>query len=202
MVLGVVSDSPSLPVSGSPSRTGHRRSPSSAPVIHCNRGCIDCRAGALGAPDLPTPPTPRASVWRKLRRLGVAQLADGLVALPEDARTREQLEWIAEEVLGAGGTAMLWLAEPTVLADERSVTQDMSEHRTREYDDLASRATTALHGTPAERRRALKSLRGELRGVRRRDYFRAPGREAAQSAIDALASAVADPAEAGRRASR
>lgn len=148
------------------------------------------------------PSTPRASVWRKLRRLGAAQLADGLVALPEDARTREQLEWIAEEVLGAGGTAMLWLAQPTALVDERSVAQAMSEERTREYGDVATRAATALDGTPAERRRALKSLRSELRSVRRRDYFRAPGREAAQSAVEALAIALADPAEAGMRASR
>ena len=45
-------------------------------------------------------------------RLGVAQLADGLVALPADARTREQLEWVAEEVVEAGGTAGVWLARP------------------------------------------------------------------------------------------
>ena len=32
------------------------------------------------------PSTPRITVWRKLRRLGVAQLVDGLVALPADAR--------------------------------------------------------------------------------------------------------------------
>lgn len=148
------------------------------------------------------PSTPRTAVWRKLRRLGVAQLADGLVALPEDARTREQLEWIAEEVLGAGGTAMLWLAQPTALGDERSVAQAMSEERNREYDDLASRAATALSGTRAERRRALKSLRSELRAARRRDYFRAPGREAAALAIDALAMAVADQAESGAGLSR
>lgn len=35
------------------------------------------------------PSTPRISLWRKLRRLGVAQLGDGVVALPLDARTRE-----------------------------------------------------------------------------------------------------------------
>ena len=34
-------------------------------------------------------------VWRKLKRLGVAQLLDGLVTLPLDSRNREQLEWIA-----------------------------------------------------------------------------------------------------------
>lgn len=138
------------------------------------------------------PSTPRASVWRKLRRLGAAQLADGLVALPEDARTREQLEWIAEEVLDAGGTAMVWRAQPTALGDERGVARAMSEERSREYIDLAARADTALSDSPAERRRALKSLRTELRAVRRRDYFRAPGREAAVAAIDALALSVAE----------
>lgn len=143
------------------------------------------------------PSTPRASVWRKLRRLGVAQLADGLVGLPDDARTREQLEWIAEEVIAAGGTAMLWSAQPTALGDERAVAQAMSQERSREYDDLADRATTALSGSPAERRRALKRIRSELRAVRRRDYFHAPGREATVAAIDALTTTISDtPAEA------
>ncbi len=34
------------------------------------------------------PSTPRITVWRKLKRLGVAQILDGLVALPMDARNR------------------------------------------------------------------------------------------------------------------
>lgn len=38
------------------------------------------------------PSTPRITVWRNLKRLGIAQLADGLVTLPADARTREQLD--------------------------------------------------------------------------------------------------------------
>src|SRR5262245_42027824 len=58
------------------------------------------------------PSTPRIGVWRKLERLGVARLGDGLVALPADARTREQLDWLAEEIVEAGGTATLWLAVP------------------------------------------------------------------------------------------
>ena len=51
------------------------------------------------------PSAPRIAIWRKLKRLGVAQLGDGLVGLPADARTREQLEWVAEEVTEAGGSA-------------------------------------------------------------------------------------------------
>src|SRR5215211_4515604 len=49
------------------------------------------------------PSAPRLAVWRKLKRLGVAQLLDGLVGLPLDSRNREQLEWIADQVVEAGG---------------------------------------------------------------------------------------------------
>lgn len=143
------------------------------------------------------PSTPRSSVWRKLRRLGVAQLTDGLVALPEDARTREQLEWIAEEVLSANGTALLWSACPTTLSDEREIAHQMSADRAREYSDLAARAIAALGVPAAEQRRALRSLRTELRAIRRRDYFSADGKHAATRAVDELARAVAEAAFAG-----
>jgi hypothetical protein len=32
------------------------------------------------------PSTPRITLWRKLRRLGVAQVVDGVAALPLDSR--------------------------------------------------------------------------------------------------------------------
>src|SRR6266704_3966050 len=54
------------------------------------------------------PSTPRIALWRKLHRLGATQLLDGLVALPLDARNREQLEWLADEVADAGGEAAIW----------------------------------------------------------------------------------------------
>jgi hypothetical protein len=129
-------------------------------------------------------------VWRKLRRLGVAQLADGLVGLPQDARTREQLEWIADEVLEAGGSAVLWSARPTASGDERQIAQQLSADRTQEYADLAERAVAALDAPPAEQRRALRSLRSELRAVRRRDYFSAPGKGEATRAVDDLACGI------------
>src|SRR4029453_1876833 len=66
------------------------------------------------------PSNPRVGVWRKLERLGVARLGDGLVALPADARTREQLDWLAEEILEAGGTSTVWLATPGSAAHERT----------------------------------------------------------------------------------
>jgi len=73
------------------------------------------------------PSTPHISLWRQLRRLGVAQVADGVVALPMDARTREQLEWLAEEVVEAGGDATIWFAEPGSAAHERALAQQIAD---------------------------------------------------------------------------
>src|SRR5258708_18693094 len=58
------------------------------------------------------PSTPRVTVWRKLARLGAVQVLDGLVGLPADARTKEQLEWLADEVIEAGGGAASWGRAP------------------------------------------------------------------------------------------
>ena len=49
------------------------------------------------------PSTPRIAVWRRLKKLGVAQIGDGLVAIPADARTTEALEWVADD---SGGMQM------------------------------------------------------------------------------------------------
>src|SRR5215468_2889718 len=86
------------------------------------------------------PSTPRITTWRKLKRLGVAQLADGLVTLPADARTREQLEWIAQEVTEAGGEASIWLAQPASQEQERELATRMAEARAAEYTAVLAEA--------------------------------------------------------------
>lgn len=137
------------------------------------------------------PSTPRITVWRKLKRLGVAQLSDGLVTLPADARTREQLEWIAEEIIEAGGEASTWLAHPTSADQERTLARRMADARAGEYAAVTAEAATAA-GSDRERRRTGERLRAELRRIARRDYFPPPQREAAQAAVRALLEAAPD----------
>src|SRR5438309_7180717 len=88
------------------------------------------------------PSTPRSAVWRKLKRLGVAQLGDGLVALPADPRTREQLEWVAEEVAEHGGEATLWLGRPLDTNARSVAVSRMSAAVAAEYDAVAAEAVT------------------------------------------------------------
>jgi DNA-binding transcriptional regulator PaaX len=134
------------------------------------------------------PSTPRISVWRKLKRLGVAQLGDGLIALPADARTREHLDWIAEEITEAGGTAGVWLAQPATLAQERELATAMAAARAEEYREIVDQADTARTLPDTDRQRALRRLRHELHRVRRRDYFPPPEADTARLAVDALAA--------------
>ena len=132
------------------------------------------------------PSTPRIGVWRKLDRLGVARLGDGLVALPADARTREQVEWVAEEIVEAGGTATVWLAEPATVAAERAVAEGMRAARAAEYQAVIDQATSA---EPAgeDPVRVARRLRAELRRIGRRDFFPPAERDRAKAAVDALA---------------
>src|SRR5215207_4953209 len=89
------------------------------------------------------PSTPRIALWRALRRLGAVQLLDGLVALPADSRTREQLEWLADTVIEAGGQATVWLAQPTSRAQGRAIAARMQVEVAREYRRLADEANGA-----------------------------------------------------------
>ncbi len=133
---------------------------------------------------LPREPSgPRTTLWRRLRRLGVAQLADGLVALPADARTREQLEWLAEDVLAADGTAGVWLARPTTSAQERELAVSLAAARAAEYRQLVDECRAAAGADPAELARALRRLRAEWRTIGRRDFFPPPEREQAAAAL-------------------
>jgi len=116
------------------------------------------------------------------------------IALPADARTREQLEWIADEAIEAGGTASIWLARPASLAQERELAAGMADARAAEYQAVIDEAAEAAssNANPAG---AVRKLRGELRRIGRRDFFPPPERDRAHAAVRALSDRIASPQE-------
>ncbi|MFT5531387.1 MAG: hypothetical protein ACI91O_001409 [Candidatus Poriferisodalaceae bacterium] len=138
------------------------------------------------------PSTPRIAIWRKLRDLGVVQIGDGLVALPNDARTREHFEWIAAKAIDADGEAIVWVATPAAKRNSASLADQMREARTAEYrellDDIEARQDSHDERNIARWRRT-------WRRIERRDYFRPPLRDEARLAIAALAQTPASPKE-------
>lgn len=140
------------------------------------------------------PSTPRIAVWRSLKRLGVAQLLDGLVALPLSNHTRERLEWLAEEVSDAGGEATIWLAELGSSDEENALAASLRAQVASDYHALAAEAErSAREDAVGRQRRSLARLRRELRSIQARDYFPPPEREAAQQAVERLAAQIGTP---------
>jgi hypothetical protein len=128
------------------------------------------------------PSTPRITLWRRLRRLGAAQVLDGLAALPLSPQTREQLEWLADEVEDAGGSATVWVARPGTAAEGRALADRMRSAANADYQRVVEAAYGAVDG------RSLARLRRALRAIRARDYFNAPGRREAERAVENLAA--------------
>ena len=130
----------------------------------------------------------RVAVWRKLKALGALYLQDGAAALPEDAFTREQLEWLQLRVHEAGGEATLWEATPNTVAERKGLVEAFDASRKEAYGEIVEsvarlRRKAALGGERAGLLEDLKKLEREFRAERRRDYFRAPLRDEAAGAL-------------------
>jgi hypothetical protein len=136
----------------------------------------------------------RVAVWRRLKTLGALYLQHGVAALPEDAVTREQLEWLQLRVREAGGDASLWEARPGTIAEERELVEDFRSSREEAHRSIIAEANrirrkAELGGgdTLLER---LGKLEREFRAEWRRDYFRSPLRTEAAAALKAARRAV------------
>jgi hypothetical protein len=132
------------------------------------------------------PSRPRLALWRAVRRLGAAQVADGLVALPLNAETREHFEWLTNAALEDGGEASVWVAQTTTRDQDRRWRDKMTQAVEAEYSAIRESVDGSHLLDPAEQVRVRRNLRAELRRVRGRDYFTAPGFKAATTAVESL----------------
>jgi hypothetical protein len=132
------------------------------------------------------PSTPRIALWRRLRRLGAVQILDGLVALPLDERTREQFDWLAQEVEDAGGEAGVWISEPTTAAQQRELVSRSKEAVAADYMSIVEAAEVARKSDVIGRRRAAARLRRTLDAIAGRDFFPPPERRQAERAVEQL----------------
>ena len=134
----------------------------------------------------------RVAVWRKLRDLGAIYLQDGVAALPEDAVTREQMEWLQLRVREAGGEATLWEGRPGTVAEEAELVETFRSSREKAYRAIIAEAErlrrkAQMGGSVLEQ---LAKLERGFRAERRRDYFRSPLRLQAAEALKAAREAA------------
>lgn len=144
---------------------------------------VEIKEWALLAYRMPREPsTPRIGVWRKLRRLGAVQLVDGLVALPLTGRNREQLDWIADEVLEAGGEAWTFTAQAGSKAQHKALVTRVGEAAAEEYKALIEE----VGFTDPSAWRTVDRLERELAAIEARDPVGPKERDKARRAVAKL----------------
>jgi hypothetical protein len=137
----------------------------------------------------------RVAVWRKLKDLGALYLQDGVAILPEDAVTREQLEWLQLRIRESSGEATLWEAQPNTRAEERAMIEEFRSSREGFYRKTVAAAEHIMRQASlgdSSLYEELERLEREFRKERRRDYFRSPLRREASNALKAARQALHD----------
>lgn len=137
----------------------------------------------------------RVAVWRRLKALGALYLRDGVAALPEDAVTREQLEWLQVRIEEDGGEATVWEARANTLSENQRVVEAFRSSGEEAYRTIVAGAErlqrkAGMGGGAEALSGELGKLEQEFRVERKRDYFRSPLRKEAAAALKAARRAV------------
>jgi len=127
---------------------------------------------------IPNQPTSgRVFAWRKLKKLGALLLHDSVWVLPATPRTREQLRWLANEIVEHNGEATLWESRLTVRMDEDKLIAQFTKAVQTEYHKIMA----ALKAKD----RDLAALSRQYQQVKVQDYFNS---ELGHRVRDALAA--------------
>lgn len=131
---------------------------------------------------------------QRLSGVGAVSVKNAVYALPRGDETLEDFQWIAQEIVAAGGHAHLiegGFVDPA--AHEAAVTQFRAA-REQDYRALADDARALVKGprkTPEALAAAHDRLSRRFEQIRRLDFFDAPGRDAAEQAMSVAASRIA-----------
>lgn len=83
------------------------------------------------------PSARRVYVWRKLKAMGAILLQDSAWVLPANPRTREKLQWLADEVKNMeGGEAMLWEANQIFIGEDVDLAHRFMNQVDALYEDI------------------------------------------------------------------
>ena len=113
---------------------------------------------------VPNQPTSgRVFVWRKIKKLGAILLHDSVWVLPATRRTREQLRWLANEIVELDGQATLWESQLILGVDEEKLIAQFTESVEAQY--------TQILAALKKKARDLGALSRQYQHARAQDYF-------------------------------
>ncbi|WP_437366709.1 chromate resistance protein ChrB domain-containing protein [Inquilinus limosus] len=149
---------------------------------------------------LPTKPAYfRVKIWRRLQGIGAVAVKNTVYALPANAETQEDFEWLLKEIVEGGGEAMVCearlvdgLTDGQVRALFDAARDEDYEALSREARDLSARLDAAATQDEAELPGQVRRLRKRLMEIATIDFFGATGRLSAESLVAGLEARIAE----------
>lgn len=148
--------------------------------------------------------TLRVQVWRKLRSLGALYLQQSVCLLPARPEVVREVRRLADRVRHQGGTARVLSMAFTDPAEEQAVIGELNAARDAEYAEVLERLPelrqeladeqargNATYAEVEESEADLERFRTWLSKIAARDYFAAPGGQAARDAVEGAAAELA-----------
>jgi len=145
----------------------------------------------------PKPTNLRVRIWRKLQKLGAVAIKNSVYVLPANEKTREDFQWLKQEIESAGGEATVFRADGVegatdkeIIAAFRTARDEEFAELTAELDGLAGsirEQTRGKHlsaGRLAAQESELDRLHAELERVVANDFFAAKGQATALNAYE------------------
>src|SRR5262245_31994333 len=86
--------------------------------------------------------SPRVTIWRRLKRLGVLPLAGGSHVLPARDTCVEAFQWLAQEIRQAEGDALIMRVEEFDGLSDAQVIARFQEARGNDYSELEAQLGT------------------------------------------------------------
>src|SRR5262245_19750388 len=126
----------------------------------------------------------RVAVWRRLKKMGAAQLTTSTYLLPDLPAQHERFQWLAKQIRDSGGDSTLVRAEEIEGLSEEKVISLFNSARDQEYVAL-KRALQSFLATKKKSNAAvamvdLERLTRQFRELREIDFFDSPrGQEVA-----------------------
>jgi Protein ChrB, N-terminal len=154
-------------------------------------------AGAAG--------TLRVQVWRKLRSLGALYLQQSVCLLPAREDVERQVRRLTDRIHQQGGSVRVLRMRFADPVQEQSVVEEFNAARDAEYAEVLERIPALREELVQERARGratyaeveeseadLERFRSWLAKIAARDYFAAPGGQAARRAVEGAAADLED----------
>jgi hypothetical protein len=164
-------------------------------------GSLPAQRWLLLIHQLPTKPAYfRVKIWRRLQGIGAVAVKSTVYALPANAETQEDFEWLLKEIVEGGGEAMVCEARLIDGLSDAQVRAMFDAARDEVYEAIAkegrSLATMLDNDGTAEKRTEIRTQVGRLRKrfaeVVTIDFFGANGREPVEGLLGGLEARVTE----------